>query len=83
MDRSKTLCFRCRLPVGDPPQLNTREDGTPCPTCRDRVMDHLPPLLPKEVAEEVRPHPSGEPSDAFLDDTALLPEAEAEEDRAG
>lgn len=86
MDRLETLCIRCGLPLGDPLRLNTREDGSPCPACRDRVLDALPPLLPKEVAEpqevaeEAPPPPS---SDASPDDTARLPGAEGEEDWAG
>jgi hypothetical protein len=45
--RRETLCFSCGQPVGDPPQLHDLADGSPCLRCADRVLESLPPLLPK------------------------------------
>lgn len=44
-------CFTCRQPVGDPPILNRGEDGELCPTCRERVLDSLPTLLPSSPVD--------------------------------
>ena len=58
-----TVCITCGEPAGDPPVLNRLEDGTPCPTCADRVLEGLPAALPTpseapEGAEEpVASHP--------------------------
>ena len=40
------VCFTCSQPVAEPPRLNRLESGEPCPTCQDRLLDLLPPLLP-------------------------------------
>ncbi|MFN0009231.1 MAG: hypothetical protein ACKVXR_15110 [Planctomycetota bacterium] len=40
------VCFTCGESVGDPRRINRLEDGRICPTCRDRVLAELPPLLP-------------------------------------
>lgn len=41
-----TLCIGCGLPAGNPPRLNRLDDGRVCPTCRDRLLESLPPALP-------------------------------------
>jgi hypothetical protein len=41
-----TLCFQCGEDVGDPPRVNQLATGEPCPVCRRRLLDALPPLLP-------------------------------------
>ena len=46
-DAAPTVCFFCSLPVGEPARLNRLGNGEICPTCRDRVLATLPPLLPK------------------------------------
>jgi DNA-directed RNA polymerase subunit RPC12/RpoP len=46
MSEQQSTCFNCGRSVGFPPQLNRLENGLPCPTCRDRVLDFLPPILP-------------------------------------
>lgn len=65
---SQTVCFTCGQPIGEPPRINELPDGEPCPTCRDRLLDSLPALLPSwapalvaeddgdEDADEPRPH---------------------------
>lgn len=40
------VCITCSLPVGDPPRLNRLGNGQVCPSCRDRLLDALPPILP-------------------------------------
>jgi hypothetical protein len=42
----KTICFTCGKAVGASPRFNTLKNGELCPTCRDRVLDTLPPLVP-------------------------------------
>jgi hypothetical protein len=49
---SPTLCFTCGLPLGDPPRLNHLPGGQVCPSCRDRLLDHLPALLPGGLRPE-------------------------------
>jgi hypothetical protein len=46
-DRARTLCISCGLHVGETPQLNRLPNGQICPTCRERVLDWLPPALPR------------------------------------
>lgn len=50
-----TLCFTCGLPIADPPRFNHLPSGRPCPTCKDRLLESLPPLLPAEPAETTEP----------------------------
>ncbi len=45
LDR-QPVCFTCSQPVAEPPEINKLENGETCPTCRDRLLDSLPPLLP-------------------------------------
>jgi|GEM_PF-1802729 len=47
MDEShETLCFTCGQPAGEEPRLNCLPGGQVCPTCRDRLLEQLPPCLP-------------------------------------
>ena len=46
------ICFHCGLPAPSPdategPKLNRMQDGETCPTCADRLLDLLPPALPR------------------------------------
>jgi len=43
----RPVCFTCGLPVSGPLRLNRMENGQICPTCRDRLLEALPPILPK------------------------------------
>lgn len=43
---AKTVCFTCGMPIGEPLRLNRLENGQLCPSCRDRVLDLLPSILP-------------------------------------
>ena len=45
---SPTLCFTCGQPIADPPRPNCLQDGEPCPACRDRALDALPPIFPSQ-----------------------------------
>jgi hypothetical protein len=41
------ICFQCGQAIEtDPTRLNHLEDGRPCPTCSERLMESLRPLLP-------------------------------------
>lgn len=40
------VCITCSLPVGDPPRLNRLGNGQVCPSCRDRLLESLPPIFP-------------------------------------
>ena len=70
LDR-QSVCFTCSQPVAEPPAINQLENGETCPTCRDRLLDSLPPLLPsralapikEEGSEEPYPYEPYEPSD--------------------
>jgi hypothetical protein len=47
------VCFACGCPTGPLPRLNHLPNGRVCPTCRDRLLDSLPPVLPApELAHE-------------------------------
>lgn len=48
-----TICFSCGKSVSEPPRFNLLPSGELCPTCRDRVLDALPPLLPGQLGEGV------------------------------
>jgi DNA-directed RNA polymerase subunit RPC12/RpoP len=52
---AQPVCFTCGLEVGEPYQLNRLANGRVCPTCRDRVLDSLPPVLPG--TPDFRPEP--------------------------
>lgn len=45
-----TICFTCGLAVQAPPRFNLLSSGEYCPTCRDRVLDAVPALLPRSAA---------------------------------
>lgn len=44
-----TLCFHCGQSAGEPLRLNRLDDGRICPSCADRVLVALPPVLPALV----------------------------------
>ena len=45
-DSHETICFTCGQAVQDPPRFNLLASGEYCPTCRERVLDAAPALLP-------------------------------------
>lgn len=45
------VCIACGQPTGPRPRLNHLPDGRPCPTCQDRLLETLPPVLPSTVSE--------------------------------
>ena len=64
------MCFTCGQPTGPMPRLNLLSDGKVCPSCRDRVLDSLPPALPgfgyerqEEYGEPEPPYSSEYPGD--------------------
>jgi hypothetical protein len=48
------VCFACGSPTGPLPRLNRLPDGRVCPTCRDRLLDLVPPALPAPAEEPSR-----------------------------
>lgn len=44
------VCIGCGQATGPRPRLNRLPDGRCCPTCQDRLLDELPPVLPCPVA---------------------------------
>lgn len=63
------VCIGCGKPTGPRARLNTLPDGRPCPTCRARILDTLPPLLPAPVEElDLEEWQDGEPSESKDDD---------------
>ncbi len=52
---NETLCIGCGQPSGSTPRLNHLPNGKPCPICRDRLLESLPPIFPggEELAEEL------------------------------
>jgi len=49
------VCIACGQPTGPRPRLNRLPDGRPCVSCRDRLLDELPAVLPAvrgELEEE-------------------------------
>jgi len=46
-----TRCFTCGQPAGDPARFNHLPNGRPCPTCRDRLLESLAPLIPAAGSE--------------------------------
>lgn len=50
-ERSQTLCITCSLPIGEPLRLNRLHNGQVCPSCRDRVLESIPPALPTAAVE--------------------------------
>ena len=48
------LCFGCGQPTGPFPRLNRLPNGRVCTSCRDRLLETLPPVLPS-VSEEDQP----------------------------
>lgn len=46
MDPKQPTCFTCGLAVDGEPRLNRLPNGAVCPTCRDRLLELLPPLFP-------------------------------------
>ena len=72
LDR-QPVCFTCGQPIAEAPKINRLQNGDFCPTCRDRLLDSLPSLLPScpvlesEDAVDDEPYPfepyPHEPSD--------------------
>jgi len=53
MTRSRdTLCFTCGQALQHPPRFNLLQSGEYCPTCRDRVLDAVPAVLPRSTRRE-------------------------------
>lgn len=52
MSESETVCIDCGASV-ETAFENRLPDGQPCPACRRRAMDALPPLLPSSDRETV------------------------------
>lgn len=68
MDSKTTLCFTCGQAADCGPHLNRLEDGRVCPTCAERFMEGLPPLLPRRPVESAEEVPEDLPADLGLSD---------------
>jgi hypothetical protein len=45
-DQNESVCFTCGHTTGGTLRLNCLPSGQVCPTCRDRLLDSLPPIFP-------------------------------------
>jgi hypothetical protein len=72
---TKTVCFTCGLPLGEPLRLNRLENGQLCPSCRDRVLDLLPSILPD------LPRRGAATAETWEEDALLPPEVPEDFDR--
>jgi DNA-directed RNA polymerase subunit RPC12/RpoP len=45
------VCIACGQATGPRARLNQLPDGRTCPSCRERILDELPPVLPSPYAE--------------------------------
>jgi len=61
------VCIGCGQPTGPRARLNHLPDGRPCPSCRERLLDELPSILPAPV-EELDFEEWNEPSESSEDD---------------
>lgn len=62
------VCIACGQATGPRPRLNQLPNGRTCPSCCDRLLDSLPPLLPAALAElsfEEWAEEGDEPGDDF------------------
>lgn len=50
----KPVCIRCGQSVAIPGAINRLPDGAVCPVCRDRLLDSIPPALPRQAPEPGR-----------------------------
>jgi hypothetical protein len=46
------VCIGCGQPTGPLPRLNRLPNGRACPTCQDRLLATLPPLLPSQPDQD-------------------------------
>jgi hypothetical protein len=46
-DSTPTYCIHCGHSTEQDGRLNRLADGRVCPSCRERLLDSLPPLLPR------------------------------------
>jgi hypothetical protein len=49
----KPVCIRCEQ-AAVPGVINRLPDGRICPICRDRLLDSIPPALPRQAPEPGR-----------------------------
>jgi len=61
LDR-QPVCFTCSQPIAESPAINRLENGDFCPTCRNRLLDSLPSLLPRRPAVESEEESYGDDS---------------------
>jgi hypothetical protein len=46
-DTTPTYCIHCGHSTEQEGRLNRLADGRVCPSCRERLLESLPPLLPR------------------------------------
>ena len=58
-ESNPSICIQCGHSTDHTKRLNRLEDGRVCTSCRDRLLELLPPMLPTmsyaEVEEPVAP----------------------------
>jgi predicted Zn-ribbon and HTH transcriptional regulator len=59
------VCFTCGLAY-DRLHFNRLRNGAVCPTCRDRILDELPSLLPSRSPQQVNEEAPAETSGSLL-----------------
>ncbi len=47
-EEQEPVCFTCGHTTGGTLRLNCLPSGQVCPTCRDRLLECLPPIFPSE-----------------------------------
>lgn len=47
-EEQEPVCFTCGHTTGGTLRLNCLPSGQVCPTCRDRLLECLPPILPAD-----------------------------------
>jgi hypothetical protein len=78
-DSAPPLCFHCGQPTEtgeEGPRLNRMQDGRPCPSCADRLLESLPSLV-REVAAEIEPLEEPEPEYEAFEGDPYLPDEPA------
>ncbi len=72
-DIRETICITCGQALGEVPRLHRLSDGSPCPACRDRLLETLPPALPR-AADRGEPAETVDEPEATTGDELGAPE---------
>ena len=64
-------CFTCGHRLPENPFENRLADGKACPTCRDRLLDGAPALLPRLDSNEAEEADASDPAISQDDDDPI------------